>query len=153
PLARLPLHTQKAVHGSNRAVITPFIEQRGEDRRRRRISKAFAVEHAEQILLLGDGEGQRWSRSYRYPLGQQNLAALGTITVHVARIERESPTGRLHANLGRKVGDGEHYSSSLVSSAVGSPRATHSFFWASMINSARSSLRRRRSMSRFRWLI
>src|SRR5271170_3208262 len=43
---------------------------------------------------------------------------------------------------------GEHHASPLLSSAVGSPRATHSFFWASMISSARSSLWRRRALSR-----
>src|ERR1035437_9643611 len=50
--------------------------------------------------------------------------------------------------MGGEFGHGEHHASPLVSSAVGSPSATHSFFWASIINSARSSLWRRRALSR-----
>jgi hypothetical protein len=128
PLAGLALRSQQAVQGANRAVITPFVQQRGKDCRRRRIGKALAVEHTEQTFLFGDGEGQRWPRSRRYALRRRDLAALGAITVHESRIERESPAGRLHADMGRELRDGEHHSSSIVSSAVGSPRATHSFF-------------------------
>ena len=39
-----------------------FIEQRRINRRRRRVDKPFAVEHAEQMFLLGDGESQRRPR-------------------------------------------------------------------------------------------
>jgi hypothetical protein len=42
-----------------------FIEQLGINRRRRHVGKAVAVEHAEQIFLLGDGEGQRRARPHR----------------------------------------------------------------------------------------
>lgn len=66
PLTRLALRFQKAVHGPNSAVITPFVERCSEDRRWRRIDKALAVEHTKQILLLGDGEGQRRPNSHRH---------------------------------------------------------------------------------------
>jgi putative transposase len=49
--------------------------------------------------------------------------------------------------------DAEAAAAALVSSAVGRPNATHSFFWASLISSARSNRRRRRALSRFKCLI
>ncbi len=44
------------------AVIAAFIEQRGEDRGRRHVREALAVEKAEQQILLGDRERQRGPR-------------------------------------------------------------------------------------------
>jgi hypothetical protein len=55
-------------------------------------------------------------------------------------------TGPPQAGVWGELSHGEHYASSLVSSAVDSPSATHSFF-ASMISSAGSSLWRRRALS------
>src|SRR5450755_3785686 len=111
-----------------------FIEQRGINRRRRRIDETFAVEHAEQIVLLSDGEGQWRPRPHRYRVSGEDTAMSRTIAVHVPRVERESSAGGLHADVGCQIIDGEHHSSPLVSSAVGRPSATHSFFWASMIS-------------------
>src|SRR6185437_7848257 len=72
----------------------------------------------------------------------------GAIAVHKSSIERKGPAGALQPDVHGKVCDRLHHSSSLVSSTVGSPSATHNFFWASMMISARSSLRRRRAFSR-----
>src|SRR5450631_2346295 len=130
-----------------------FIEQRGINRRRRRIYETFAVEHAEQIFLLGDGEGQRRPRPHHYWVSGENTTPPCAIAVHVPRVERERSAGGFRADVRGEIVDGEHHSSSLFSSAVGRPSATHSFFWASMISSARSSLWRRQAMSRFRCLI
>src|ERR1700738_2294615 len=127
-----------------------FIEQGGVDRRRRRIGKAVAVEHAEPMVLLGDGEGQRWPRPLHYRVSRENTTPPRAIAVHIPRVERERSAGGFHADLRGEIVDSEHHSSPLVSSAVGRPSATHSFFWASMISSARSSLWRRRALSRFR---
>src|SRR5712692_5226485 len=130
-----------------------FIEQRGINRRRRRIDETLAVEHAEQTFLLGGGEGQRRARPRRYRVSCEDTTPPCSIAIHVPGVECERSAGGFHADVGRQIVDGEHHSSPLVSSAVGRPSATHSFFWASMISSARSSLWRRRAMSRFRCLI
>ena len=130
-----------------------FIEQRGIDRRRRHVGKPLAVEHAEQTLLLGDGEGQGGRGAHRDGMSREHATTPSAIAVHEPGVEREGPAGRLHPDVRGKFVDGEHHSFSLVSSAVGRPSATHSFFWASMMSSARSSLRRRRALSRFKCLI
>ena len=105
-----------------------FIEQRGVDRGRRRVGKSFAVEHAEQIVLLGAREGQRWPWPHCHDARHEDRAMTCAIAVHEPSVQREGPAGGLHANVGRKLRDGLHHLSSLVSSAVGSPSATHSFF-------------------------
>ena len=43
-LASLMLGCQEPIHGTDRAVTAAFIEQRGEDRGRRHVRKALAVE-------------------------------------------------------------------------------------------------------------
>src|ERR1700731_3169192 len=111
-----------------------FIEQRGINRRRRRAGKAVAVEYAEQTVLLGDGEGQRRARPPRYGVARADTTPPCAIAVHAPPVEGESPARRIHADMRGQIVDGEHHSSSLVSSAVGRPSATHSFFWASMIS-------------------
>jgi hypothetical protein len=58
----------------------------------------------------------------------EHSAAGCAIAVHVPWIERERSAGSLHADLSGQIVDGEHHSSPLVSSAVGRPSATHSFF-------------------------
>ena len=47
-LASLMLGCQEPIHGTDRAVIAAFIEQRGEDRGRRHVRKALAVEKSQQ---------------------------------------------------------------------------------------------------------
>src|ERR1700682_6299923 len=47
-LASLMLGSQESIHGTDRAVIVAFIEQRGEDRGRRHVRKALAVEKSQQ---------------------------------------------------------------------------------------------------------
>ena len=47
-LASLMLDCQEPIHGTDRAVIAAFIEQRGENRGRRHVRKALAVEKSQQ---------------------------------------------------------------------------------------------------------
>ena len=68
-LAGLALGGQEPIHGTDRAVIAAFIEQRGEDRGRGHVRKALAVEKAQQQILLGTRERQRgpWPRPQHAP--------------------------------------------------------------------------------------
>jgi hypothetical protein len=50
------------------------------------------------------------------------------IAIHERTIQREGVAGRSQSDVRGEIGDGGHHSSSLVSSAVGKPSATHSFF-------------------------
>ena len=63
--ARAAIGGERPVHGAHRAHVAAFVEQRGVDRRRRRVAEAFAVEHLEQRLLLEGVERQRWPRPRR----------------------------------------------------------------------------------------
>jgi hypothetical protein len=51
-----------------------------------------------------------------------------SIAVHEPAIQREGVAGTSHPDVPGELGHGAHYSSSVRSSEVGSPRATHSFF-------------------------
>jgi hypothetical protein len=137
---------------SSRRIIsqrpTPPVRPSGKDRGRCHIGEALAVEKAQQQILLGDRERQRrpWPRPRHTP--RRGHAMPGVIAVHEPAVQRERLTGTPQADVRGKLGHSEHHASPFVSSAVGSPSATHSFFWASMISSARSSLRCRRALSR-----
>src|SRR5882672_10943765 len=72
----------------------------------------------------------------------------GAIAIDERTIQREGLAGRSQADVGSEFGHRSHHSFSLVSSAVGRPSATQSFFWASIISLARSSSRRKRALSR-----
>jgi hypothetical protein len=64
-------------------------------------------------------------------------------SAHERTVQRQGPACGLQPDVYGEIDHGEHYSSSLVSSTVGSPSVTPSFFWASIMISARSSLRRK----------
>ena len=55
-------------------------------------------------------------------------AVPGSIAVHEPTIQPECLAGRCHPDMHRKIIHRAHHSFPLVSSAVGSPKATHSFF-------------------------
>ena len=147
-LAGLVVGGQEPIHGPDRAVIAAFVEQCGKHRGRRHVGEALAVEKAQQQILLGDRERQRgpWPRPRHMP--RRGHPMPGAIAVHEPAVQRERLTGTPQADVRGELGHGQHHASPFVSSAVGSPSATHSFFWASMISSARSSLRCRRALSR-----
>ena len=109
-------------------MITAFIEQRGKHRRRRHIGEALTVEHTEQQILLGARECQRRPRPCTRHAPWADCATPSTIAVHEPAVQREGPAGALEADAHGELGDGLHHSSSLVSSTVGNPSATHSFF-------------------------
>jgi hypothetical protein len=73
-------------------------------------------------------EDRSAGRVHSRGLGRTLTTTPRAIAVHEPGVERKSPASGLHADLGRKIGDGKQHSSSLVSSAVGNPSATHSFF-------------------------
>src|ERR1019366_2052803 len=134
-------------------VILAFVEQRGEDRSWRHVREALAVEKAQQQILLSDRECQRGAWPGPRCARRCGHAVPSAIAVHEPAIQRECLTGSPQTNVRRELDHGEHHSSPFLSSAVGSPSATHSFFWASIISSARSSLWRRRALSRSRcWI-
>src|ERR1035437_1541932 len=147
-LAGLALGGQEQIHGTDRAMIAAFIEQCGEHRGRRHVRKALAVEKAQQQILLGDRERQRGPRPRLRYAPLRGHAVPGAIAVHEPAVQRERLTGTAQADVWSELSHGEHHASPLVSSAVGSPSATHSFFWASMISSAGSSWRRSRTLWR-----
>jgi hypothetical protein len=51
-----------------------------------------------------------------------------TFAVHESAVQREGPAGGFQPDMSGQIRDGEHHSSSLVSSTVGSRSATHNFF-------------------------
>jgi hypothetical protein len=55
-------------------------------------------------------------------------AVPGSIAVHEPTVQSERLAGRFHPHMHRKIIHRAHHSFPLVSSAVGSPKATHSFF-------------------------
>jgi len=130
-------------------VIATLIEQDRENRCRREVSEALAVEDQQQNAPLVLAQRQRWPRTtfprQRAPLATRQPSAR---PIDPGPVDRQRHATRGDADLGPKGGEGLHQSFPSCSSAVGRPSKVHSFFWTSMMAFARSSWRRNRTISR-----
>src|SRR3954454_14344576 len=113
---------QQPIHSAYGAVIASLIEQGGINRCRGYVSEALAVEKAEQRILLGRGEGQRWPCSLTwYYMAQHGWPAAQAFAIDERPIHREGLASRPQSDAGSEFGHRSHHSSSLVSSVVGRP--------------------------------
>ena len=153
PFPNLAVLSKDTIHRADRAVVDAFIEQRRVDFRRGQIGKAGRAEQIEHTLprpglqcarRAGSGfREERRPRSTPYAALQAG-----------ARDAERGAAGRYRAQFGQRCGERLGQAALLrpIGGGIGgssSPSRSASFFWSSMIASARS--RRRRSCAFSRW--
>ena len=145
PFADLAVLGEDAIHGPDRAQIDALVEQAGVDFGGRQIDEARPPQHLEDGLLLGVGQRPRglWTRQrWRRRLFACELAAM---QAGARKPQRRAGCGDQPAAR-RQSRHGVHQEPS--SFTIGSPRSAATFFWISMIASARSSRIVRSRLSR-----
>src|SRR5262245_20556023 len=138
---------ENAAHRSPGAEVMFLIKQGGVHFARRLISKARAVESLSnnRPLLLAHRARRTRRRRWRSHLRRWNLAA----PIETAARNRQSLAGRSDAKLRSQFGDDSHCGSSFFwPFGSGRRRRSESFFWTSMLVSARLSSASRRSIRR-----
>src|ERR1039458_6076319 len=96
---------QEAMHGANRAVIVPFIEQRGINSGWRAILEPFSVKMSQDRFAFRWTQGTRWSRSQRGRCGETGCTSIPVVG-STRRKQRTASGAR--ADSSGQLGDGSH---------------------------------------------
>jgi hypothetical protein len=140
-LANLRVLAEHAMHRPHRTDVAAFVQERREHFGRRKVDQSRLVQRIEQSLTLGVAEAAR----RRSSLGLRAVDRRAMPAVRRA-VDAQCGASRDDAEIRYKTEGGHHsLSSSIGGSAI--PSTCESFFWTSMIASARSPTRELRDQT------
>ena len=152
PLANFAVFGKDAIHCADRALVYAFIEQRRVDFRRRQIGKAGRPQQIEHVLPRPRRHCARRARArFRQASG---LRPAPYAALQAGARDAECRTARRNGARRRQRGGERLGQAALLGPMSGgtggssSPSRSASFFWSSMIASARSRRRRSCAFSR-----
>jgi hypothetical protein len=145
-LADFAVLGEDAVHGADRAVVDALVEQAGVDLGRRLVGEARRVQQVEDGLLLRCAEGPggfgSWAGDGRW------RGSLGAVSLQAGAREARCAADRRHHAASRQASSHRCGQGTSSLGANGTPSSSATFFWTSMMASARASRRVRRAWSR-----
>src|SRR5664279_1448372 len=139
---------QDAVHGADRAVVDPFVEQAGVDLGWRLIGEARCVQKIQHDLAFdGSQSATRLQSGATHGLWPRQMPAM-TIDAGARQVQCRARTGGETGRRRQRDDGSDHDASSLSDVASGRPSKAATFFWMAMMASACSSRRTSRAFSR-----
>src|SRR6516162_1091543 len=138
---------QDAVHGADRAMVDALVEQAGVDLGGRLVGKARRAQKVEHGLAFHHRQRAPWARPGAHDAWSDQTGAL-TVDAGARHVHGRAGAGGQTRPWCQRDDRVHHDTSSLSGVASGIPSSAATFFWISMIASARSNLRPRRAFSR-----